>query len=384
MWKILCKYFEFFPNAQILSEVKKLTVFLNFPSLVFSSLETDLCMITAKENSKELVWAWVKQLPNSLLNSEGKVFILGEQPGAAGWRTCSVWGALTCCDGSQSSHRSPAAASEQTCPEWRRARSGRQTVGPRRSPGRRTPPLQEQKHHELPHYLVNSQKLEGGRGSPRQVGSVRIGMEPWQLFMFTEQVTWTKSGGRSSCGPSPSSKESPSRMLKESWSWLTVLESDRERSSPPSREAAAGGSSYSTTRSVSLSVRMGAASAHECQDDPENPHTFSIKKQEHNPHRPQWQAPPPTPPPPQVFAGTLRPLSPPETKNEESTREADSCSKLSRWSRPLSWATGGSRRSSGGWREHSGNAGTGSPWIYPAGPKHGTVWQNFSRSFVEF
>lgn len=95
-----------------------------------------------------------------------------------------------------------------------------------------------------------------GQDLPRQVGRVCIGMEPWQLFTLTEQVTWTKSGGKSICGPSASSRESPSRMLKESWSWLTVLESDIERSSPSMWEKGPWRSSYSTTRSVSLSVMM--------------------------------------------------------------------------------------------------------------------------------
>lgn len=95
-----------------------------------------------------------------------------------------------------------------------------------------------------------------GQYLPRQVGRVCTGMEPWQLFTFTEQVTWTKSGGKSICGPSASSRESPSRMLKESWSWLTVLESDIDRSSPSVWEHGPWRSSYSTTRSVSLSVMM--------------------------------------------------------------------------------------------------------------------------------
>lgn len=95
-----------------------------------------------------------------------------------------------------------------------------------------------------------------GQDLPRQVGRVCTGMEPWQLFTLTEQVTWTKSGGKSICGPSASSRESPSRMLKESWSWLTVLESDIERSSPSTWEQGPWWSSYSTTRSVSLSVMM--------------------------------------------------------------------------------------------------------------------------------
>lgn len=92
--------------------------------------------------------------------------------------------------------------------------------------------------------------------SPRQVGSVCMGMEPWQLFILTEHVTWTKSGGMSSCGPSDSRRESPSRMLKESWSWLTVLESDRDWSSPSVWKLVPGCSSYSTTKSVSLSIMM--------------------------------------------------------------------------------------------------------------------------------
>lgn len=102
--------------------------------------------------------------------------------------------------------------------------------------------------------------------SPRQVGSVCTGMEPWQLFILTEQVTWTNSGGMSSCGPLTSSGESASRMLKESWSWLTVLESERDWSSPSVWELVPECSSYSTTRSVSLSVMMqqpNMSSAHQ-------------------------------------------------------------------------------------------------------------------------
>lgn len=99
-------------------------------------------------------------------------------------------------------------------------------------------------------------RTQARRYSPRQVGSVCMGMEPWQLFILTEQVTWTNSGGMSSCGPWASSGESASRMLKESWSWLTVLESERDWSSPSVWELVPECSSYSTTRSVSLSVMM--------------------------------------------------------------------------------------------------------------------------------
>lgn len=60
----------------------------------------------------------------------------------------------------------------------------------------------------------------------------------------------------SSCGPLASSGDSASRMLKESWSWLTVLESERDWSSPSVWELVPECSSYSTTRSVSLSVMM--------------------------------------------------------------------------------------------------------------------------------
>lgn len=95
----------------------------------------------------------------------------------------------------------------------------------------------------------------GYENSLRHVGRVCMGVEPWELFMLMEQVTWTKSGGMSGWKSSPSSRESPSRMLKESWSWLTVLVSDAVESSPSVCEVAPPSwSSYSTTRSVSLSV----------------------------------------------------------------------------------------------------------------------------------
>ncbi len=104
--------------------------------------------------------------------------------------------------------------------------------------------------------------------SPRQVGSVCVGMEPWLLFMLTEQVRCTNRGGISGCGPSASSRESPSRILKESSSWFTVLESDGDSPSPapcpPASALPFPQSWYSTSRSVSLSVTM------------QQPDTFSV------------------------------------------------------------------------------------------------------------
>lgn len=109
---------------------------------------------------------------------------------------------------------------------------------------------------------------------PRQVGSVCVGMEPWQLFMLIEQVRCTNRGGISGCGPSGSRRESPSRMLKESSSWFTVLESDGD---PPSTISCSTSSAfplphswYSTSKSVSLSVTM------------QQPDTFSVHMQKNH------------------------------------------------------------------------------------------------------
>ncbi len=131
------------------------------------------------------------------------------------------------------------------------------------------------KHTEYKAALVSGRTLSGVFSvSPRQVGSVCVGMEPWQLFMLTEQVRCTNRGGISGCGPSTSSRESPSRILKESSSWFTVLESDGDSPSPaPSPPASAlpfPQSWYSTSRSVSLSVTM------------QQPDTFSVHTQRIN------------------------------------------------------------------------------------------------------
>lgn len=94
---------------------------------------------------------------------------------------------------------------------------------------------------------------------PRQVGSVLIGIEPWQLLVLSEQTRWTNKGGISGSGAS--STESPSRMLKESSSWFTVFDSLPELSPTPSSMSPSSASSfpwswYSTSRSVSLSDTM--------------------------------------------------------------------------------------------------------------------------------
>lgn len=108
---------------------------------------------------------------------------------------------------------------------------------------------------------------------PRQVGRVLMGIEPWLLFTLTEQTRWTNRGGISGWAPGGSSKESPSRMLKESSSWFTVFVSERDSSSVPSSAPPSAlllpCSWYSTSRSVSLSDTM------------QQPDTFSGNGKEH-------------------------------------------------------------------------------------------------------
>lgn len=88
---------------------------------------------------------------------------------------------------------------------------------------------------------------------PRQVGRDCTGMELCWLRSFTEQVRCTKSGGISCSRNSCSLSESPPSTLKESSSWFTVLESERES---VSGNSCSSFSRYSTSSSGSLSVAM--------------------------------------------------------------------------------------------------------------------------------
>lgn len=88
---------------------------------------------------------------------------------------------------------------------------------------------------------------------PRQVGKDCTGMELCWLRSFTEQVRCTKSGGISCSKNSCSLSESPPSTLKESSSWFTVLESERES---VSGNSCSSFSRYSTSSSGSLSVAM--------------------------------------------------------------------------------------------------------------------------------
>lgn len=88
---------------------------------------------------------------------------------------------------------------------------------------------------------------------PKQVGRDCTGMELCWLRSFTEQVRCTKSGGISSSRNSCSFSEPPPSTLKESSSWFTVLESERES---VSGNSCSSFSRYSTSSSGSLSVAM--------------------------------------------------------------------------------------------------------------------------------